>query len=99
MKKNTYVVTWMCACVHMCMGINLSERSGRSVKTKRQDRVSKPMCLLMRRKALQQSISDYKHGARAYVSMRWKDRRKNRARGEGRRGERRDKAVKVKKTD
>lgn len=53
------------------------------------------MCLLTRRKALQQSISDYKHGAPAYMSMRRKDRRKNRARGEGQRAGGRDKAVKV----
>lgn len=46
---------------------------------------------------MQQSIRDYKHGAPAYVSMRRKDRRKNRARGEGQKREGRDKAVKVKK--
>lgn len=64
------------------MHVNMHLRSGRSGKTKwRQAHVSKPVCLLTRRKALQQSISDYKHAAPAYASTWRKDRRKSRAKG------------------
>lgn len=41
----------------------------------------KLVCLLTRCKAPQQSISDYKHGARAFVSAESEEQRKNRARG------------------
>lgn len=67
---------------HHCLRATASaERSGRSGKTKLQAHGSKLVCLLTRCKALQQSISDYKHGARAYVSVEGEERRKNRARG------------------
>lgn len=49
---------------HHCLRATASaERSGRSGKTTLQARGSKLVCLLTRCKALQQSISDYKHGA------------------------------------
>lgn len=66
---------------HHCVRATVSaERSSRSEKTKLQAHGSKLVCLLTRCKPLQQSISDYKHGARAYVSAESKERRKNRAR-------------------
>lgn len=76
---------------HHCLRATASaERSGRSGKTKLQAHGSKLVCLLTRCKALQQSISDYKHGARAYVSAESEERRKNRARvQEDGKGERR----------
>lgn len=95
-----YVRMYMHLYAYVHESVTKAERSGRSGKTKwGQARASKPVCLLTRRKALQQSISDYKQGAPAYVRMRRKDRRKNRARGEEQTGEGRDKAVKVKKED
>lgn len=67
---------------HHCLSATAgAERSGKSGKTKLQAHGSKLVCLLTRCKALQQSISDYKHGAQAYVSSESKERRKNRARG------------------
>lgn len=73
---------------HHCLSATAStERSGRGGKTKLQAHGSKLVCLLTRCKALQQSISDYKHGARAYVSAESKEQRKNSG-GQQRRKER-----------
>lgn len=85
---------------HHCLSTTASaERSGRGGKTKLQAHGSKLVCLLTRCKALQQSISDYKHGARAYVSAESKEQRKNSEGQEDSKGERRGRgeAPRVKK--
>lgn len=89
-----------CTCMHTYTNLLEKPRGLAGVEKQNEDKpVPRSLCVLTRRKALQQSISDYKQGAPAYVRMRRKDRRKNRARGEEQTGEGRDKAVKVKKED
>lgn len=72
-----YVLTRTIVCLPQRSGVVWQQWK----KTKLQAHGSNPVCLLTRCKAPQQSISDYKHGARACVSAAREERRKNRARG------------------